>query len=343
MLYNSNKMISSNKFKCLVCGYESNRKYNLKVHTDNKSACEKRLKRLNNETKGQNATLMEQNATLERQNATLEGQNATLEGQNATFQSKNEFNCNLCNKKLSCLKSLNRHLKICKGVHSLQCPICKKIFSNSGSKSRHMKNVKCEVVLTEEQQRIKELEEQLKEKDKQLEEERAKPTTVINNNNNNTYNYFNPNINYNNYDNLRMDHITNEDIKRIFDNCRMKYPELSEDITRLILSIKENQCIFLPEGQKSNTCIVHKDGKEQRKPAMHVLMNMGSQVGMFIRNSNAIERRRGDISYGIFWGDNRNACGLDRIAVDEMSIVDKEIVQRNKNVVMDTCMMSENV
>ena len=54
--------------------------------------------------------------------------------------------CEKCNKKLSCFKSLNRHLKICKGVNSLQCPTCKKTFSNSGAKSRHIKNVKCEPV-----------------------------------------------------------------------------------------------------------------------------------------------------------------------------------------------------
>ena len=331
-------MISSNKFKCLVCGYESNRKYNLKVHTDNKSACEKRLRK--NADKKVNPNDKKVNPGDKKVNPEVNPGDKKVNPDN-----KIQNSCKNCNQIFSHKSYLMKHEKNCSGLSSLQCPTCKKTFASKQSKYKHIKNVKCEYVEIKDEKDIliEELKEELKEKDKQLEEERAKPTTVINNNNNNTYNYFNPNVNYNNYDNLRMDHITNEDIKRIFDNCRMKYPELSEDITRLILSIKENQCIFLPEGQKSNTCIVHKDGKEQRKPAMHVLMNMGSQVGMFIRNSNAIERRRGDISYGIFWGDNRNACGLDRIAVDEMSIVDKEIVQRNKNVVMDTCMMSENV
>ena len=54
--------------------------------------------------------------------------------------------CEKCNKKLSCFKSLNRHLKICKGVNSLQCPTCKKTFTTREGKYKHMKNVKCEPV-----------------------------------------------------------------------------------------------------------------------------------------------------------------------------------------------------
>ena len=325
------------KWKCHRCCYETDKKQNFEKHINRQNACDKRLKRTSGE---KNVNPNDKNVNPGEKNVNPNDKNVNPGEKNVNPNNKSINNCKYCNKDFSSKSYLMKHEKKCNGLNSLQCPTCKKTFTSREGKYKHMKNVKCVVVLTEEQQRIKELEEQLKEKDKQLEEERAKPTTVINNNTtNNTYNYFNPNINYNNYDNLSMDHITKDDIKRMFDNCRMKYPELSEDLTRLILSIKENQCIFLPEGQKSNTCIVHKDGKEQRKPAVHVLMNLGSQVGMLIRNSNAIEKKRGDLQYAIFWGDNRNACGLDRIAVDEMSIVDKEIVQRNKNVVMDTCVM----
>jgi hypothetical protein len=117
----------------------------------------------------------------------------------------------------------------------------------------------------------------------------------------------------------------------------MQYPELSEDLTRLILSLKENQSIYLPEGQKSNTCTVMKDGLEMRKPLIRVLMNLGMQTAMFIRNSNVIERDRKNYVNNQFWADNRNACGLHISGVDEMTDSDKEIVQRNKNVVLDMC------
>jgi hypothetical protein len=335
------------KWICKKCGYETNKKQNYDTHIGRQAACEKRIKRLSNETDGQNATLMGQNPTLVGQNATLVGQNATLMGQNATLQSMNELNCSACNKKLSCFKSLNRHLKICKGVNSLQCPTCKKTFSNSGAKSRHMKNVKCEPVLTEDQQRIKELEEELKEKekleeelkekDKQLEEARARPTTIYNTTNNNNNNYFDHSINHNNYDNLNVDHITKEDIKRLFDKCRMQYPELSEDLTRMILRPKENQCIYLPEGQKSNTCAVIKDGVEMRKPLIRVLNDLGVQTATLIRDSNVIVRNKKDVVNNQFWADNRNACGLNISDIEYMTDNDKEIAQRNKNVVLDMC------
>ena len=205
-----------------------------------------------------------------------------------------------------------------------------------------MKNVKCELVLTEDQQRIKELEEELKEKEKleeklkekekQLEEAISRPTTIYNTTNNN---YFDHSINYNNYDNLNVEHITKEDIKRLFNKCRMQYPELSEDLTRMILGPKENQCIYLPEGQKSNTCAVIKDGIEMRKPLIRVLMDLGVQTAMLIRDSNVIERNKKDVVNNQFWADNRNACGLNISDIEYMTDNDKEIVQRNKNIVLD--------
>ena len=175
----------------------------------------------------------------------------------------------------------------------------------------------------------------MKEKDKQLEEARARPTTVYNTTNNN--NYFDHSINYNNYDNLSLEHIRTEDIKHLYDNCRMQYPELSEDLTRMILSPKENQCIYLPEGQKSNTCAVIKDGTEMRKPLIRVLMDLGVQAAMLIRDSNVIDRNKKDIVNNQFWADNCNACGLNISDIDYMTDTDKEIVQRNKNIVLDMC------
>tara|TARA_Y100000389_G_scaffold131_1_gene96 strand:- start:866 stop:1564 length:699 start_codon:yes stop_codon:yes gene_type:complete len=224
-----------------------------------------------------------------------------------------------------------KHEKTCNGLNSLQCPTCKKMFGSKQSKYKHMKNVKCELVLTEDKQRIKELEEELKEKDNQLEEARARPTTVYNT----TNNYFDHSIKYNNYDNLNLEHITKEDIKRLFDKCRMQYPELSEDLTRMILRPKENQCIYLPEGQKSNTCAVIKDGIEMRKPLIRVLNDLGAQTATLIRDSNVIQRNKKDVVNNQFWADNRNACGLNISDIEYMTDTDKEIVQRNKNIVLD--------
>ena len=64
------------------------------------------------------------------------------ESQNATNEDK-KFQCVSCEKVLRNQYNLNRHEKICKGVHILQCPICLKTFADRSSKSHHIKKVDC--------------------------------------------------------------------------------------------------------------------------------------------------------------------------------------------------------
>ena len=318
-------MVSNKAFVCETCGYSTNRKYNLELHKRSPNTCEKRLKKPHESVPCQKVNAISQNVNVECQMVNV--------------NNKNQHICNSCNKILANKRNLERHRKTCKGIDSLQCPKCKKIFSSKEGKYQHMKNVKCELVLTEDQQRIKKLEEELEnEKERRIQAENKNNTTVNNYNiTNNNNNYFDHSINHNNYDNLNVDHITKEDIKRLFNNCRMQYPELSEDLTRMILGIKENQCIFLPEGQKSNTCAVIKDGVEMRKPLIRVLMDLGVQTATLIRDSNVIVRNKKDVVNNQFWADNRNACGLNISDIEYMTDNDKEIVQRNKNIVLDLC------
>ena len=351
-------MVSNRTFVCETCGYSSNRKYNLELHQRSPNTCEKRLKKLNNELGDKKVNLNDKkvnpcdNKVNPKVNPCDNKVNPKVNpcdnkvNPKVNPDDKSLNNCKYCNQTFSSKSYLIKHEKKCNGLNSLQCPICKKMFGSKQSKYKHMKNVKCEHVLSEEQQRIKELEdeleeerekleeerEKLKEKDKQLEEARSRPTTVYNTTNNT---YFDHSINYNNYDNLNVEHITKEDIKRLFNKCRMQYPELSEDLTRMILRPKENQCIYLPEGQKSNTCAVIKDGIEMRKPLIRVLMDLGVQTATLIRDSNVIVRNKKDIVNNQFWADNRNACGLNISDIEYMTDNDKEIVQRNKNIVLD--------
>ena len=325
------------RWKCINCGYGTNKKQNYEKHISRPTACEKRLKRNGQIVNGQNVNA-DVNVGCQNVNADV---NVGCQNVNASIEHINY--CKKCNKILSSKRNLDRHVKNCNGINPLQCSICKVYFTTRQGKYQHMKNVKCELILTEEQQKIKYLEEILEQKEQQLEEEKHKrkeaedsKSTINNYITNNTNNYFDNSINYNNYDQLSMEHITNDDIKRLFDNCKMQYPELSEDLTRMILSLKENQSIFV-SCEKSNTCAVMKDGLEMRKPLIRVLMNLGMQTAMFIRNSNVIERDRKNYENNQFWADNRNACGLHISGVDEMTDSDKEIVQRNKNVVLDMC------
>ena len=349
-------MVSNKSFVCETCGYSSNRKYNLELHQRSPNACEKRLKRLSNETarnnvgdKGKNVGDKGNNVGENGNNVGGNENNVGDKGNNVgdCINDKNTTNitsnsCKKCKKSFSTYKYLLKHEEKCKGItNPLQCPTCKKVFSSRFTKYEHMKNVKCEfveikdekdILIEELEEVLKEKDKQLEEKDKQLEEARTRPTTVYNTTNNN---YFDHSINYNNYDNLNLEHITKEDIKRLFNKCRMQYPELSEDLTRMILRPKENQCIYLPEGQKSNTCAVIKDGIEMRKPLIRVLMDLGVQTATLIRDSNVIVRNKKDIVNNQFWADNRNACGLNISDIEYMTDNDKEIVQRNKNIVLD--------
>ena len=333
-------MVSNKSFICETCGYSTNRKYNLELHQRSPNACEKRLKRHDKNTDGQSVKHMKQFVNTGGQSVKHMKQSVNTDGQIVIINNKDIFDCKRCNKVLSCKKSLVRHEKVCKGVDSLQCPTCKMFFNTRQSKHQHIKAGKCIPFKDEKDSRIEELERQLEESEaKRIEAENKSKTTVnyniTNNNNNNNNNYFDHSINYNNYDNLSVDHITKDDIKRLFDNCRMQYPELSEDVTRMILKPKENQCIYLPEGQKSNTCAVIKDGVEMRKPLIRVLMDLAVQAGVLIRDSNVIKRNKKDVINNQFWADNRNACGLNISDIEYMTDNDKEIVQRNKNIVLD--------
>ena len=340
------------RYSCKHCGYKTNRKWSFEDHCSRPSACEKRLKRDEKKSAQQNIYNIQQNVSHPQQNIYNIQQNVSRAQQNVSFNKQNisssinqvSFSCKYCSKVLSTKQRLDSHEKACNGLNPLQCPTCKVFLPNAVAKSRHIKKGNCELVLTEEQQKIKDLEEQLEQKEQALEESEIKRKeaenkcgTTVNNYNitNNTNNYFDHSINYNNYDNLNLDHITKEDIKRLFNNCRMQYPELSEDLTRMILGPKENQCIYLPEGQKSNTCAVIKDGVEMRKPLIRVLMDLGVQTATLIRDSNVIVRNKKDVVNNQFWADNRNACGLNISDIEYMTENDKEIVQRNKNIVLD--------
>tara|TARA_B110000027_G_scaffold120168_1_gene133403 strand:+ start:122 stop:1120 length:999 start_codon:yes stop_codon:yes gene_type:complete len=327
-------MVSNKSFLCETCGYSTNRKYNLELHQCSPNACEKRLRRHDKNTDRQNVKHMRQNVNTDGQNVKHMRQNVNTDGQNVNINNKEVFDCKICNKILSCRRSLVRHEKLCKGIDSLQCPTCKMFFNTRQSKHQHIKARKCIPCKDEKDSRIEELERQLEE-EKQKRKEAEDSKSTINNITNNIY--FDHSINYNNYDNLNVDHITKEDIKRLFNKCRMQYPELSEDLTRMILGPKENQCIYLPGGQKSNTCAVMKDGVEMRKPAIRVLMDLGVQTATLIRDSNVIDKNKKDIVNNQFWADNRNACGLNISDIDYMTDTDKEIVQRNKNIVLDMC------
>jgi hypothetical protein len=332
------------KWICKTCGYETNKKQNYEKHVSRIAACKKRLSK-NSNVENSHPCVENSRFCVENSRFCVENSHPCVESlqrQNDNDKStcfKSKYVCIKCDKQLSSKRNLENHIKICKGsIDVLQCHICLEMFNSSSAKSRHIKVGKCIPCKDEKDKLIEELKQQLEESEaKRIEAENKSKTTVNYNITNNNNYYFDHSINHNNYDNLSVDHITKDDIKRLFNNCRMQYPELSEDLTRMILSPKENQCIYLPEGQKSNTCAVMKDGIEMRKPLIRVLMDLGVQTAMLIRDSNVIERNKKDVVNNQFWADNCNACGLNISDMEYMTDTDKELVQRNKNVVLDMC------
>ena len=54
-------MISSKRFQCTVCCYETDRKYNLHLHTSSPNACDKRFKRTSHKADEQTIDVVERN------------------------------------------------------------------------------------------------------------------------------------------------------------------------------------------------------------------------------------------------------------------------------------------
>ena len=128
------------KFECPFCEYTSNRKYNLQSHMNRKHIG---MNDLNTGESNPNTTLSVPNTTLDVPNTTLDVPNTTLDVPNTTINTK--FSCVDCKRSFSNASNLQKHAKICKGIvtNPLQCETCLKVFSSSGAKSRHKKNVKC--------------------------------------------------------------------------------------------------------------------------------------------------------------------------------------------------------
>ena len=130
------------KYKCTCCEYESLKKYNLYRHMVTKHI----------DSTQQNSHLLQQNSQISQQNSQISQQNSQNPQQNSqnpqqNSQIINETNndniCSKCNKKLASKQSLNRHIKICKGVKNpYTCHLCNKEFAHYNSKYKHLKKCK---------------------------------------------------------------------------------------------------------------------------------------------------------------------------------------------------------
>jgi hypothetical protein len=107
---------------CKICGYETNRRFNLLRHHTTRAKC-----------KNEDEDAVVTNDKIQ------DGQNTYVFGQNTYAPLK----CSKCSKVLKSKKRLKEHEAKCDGFDKKQCNICLKVFSSREGKYQHQKNVQC--------------------------------------------------------------------------------------------------------------------------------------------------------------------------------------------------------
>ena len=79
-------------------------------------------------------------------NEAIESLNVDIACVNNEENVDSKYQCHKCKSVLCSNQSLDRHMKLCQGVNSLQCPKCCKEFNTAQGKYKHIKHVKCEII-----------------------------------------------------------------------------------------------------------------------------------------------------------------------------------------------------
>ena len=258
---------------CEICGYETKRKWSFDYHNNRVNKCKPKSESHIDRNIDRNSEVSEISA--------LKGEECKL-----CIEVDVPNTCIKCQKRLSSKSALTKHSKNCKGVKTIHCPICLKIFASKESKYQHKKNVKCKPPI-DVPETVQEENERLKKEAKLMSEEietlKLRPTTINNTTNNNTDNSTNINvIQYNNYDKPYTDHITNTVMKGIFETSQ-RDPALilNETVRRIYKNDKHPENNVIKMGEKTALSKVFKDGKEIWLPMDGVIQTVLSNTGEF--------------------------------------------------------------
>ena len=125
--------MSSKKYNCSLCLYNTEIKFNFNRHM--------MLKHTNNDIKKVDNDIKKVDNDIKKVD------NNIKKVDNDIKKVDDDKECIKCGKILSSKKYLNKHLIICKGVSNpLECHLCHKILANRGSKSHHLKICKGKLI-----------------------------------------------------------------------------------------------------------------------------------------------------------------------------------------------------
>jgi hypothetical protein len=277
-------MVTQNNWCCSLCGYTTNRKYNLQRHTISL-----------------HGSLLDENA----QKPESVAQKPEPAAQKPESPLTKVFKCQSCFKVFQRNYHLQRHIPNCKQVqHPYECIMCHRVCASADALSHHRKVCKTIVVAEPET------------KDGGTHEQ---PTTVTNiqtqNNTNahtinqNTINIINfPQDGDTNFAFLK-DHIQSSHLESMFNRVR---PDIGfRKYAHAILERKENRMIY-KNNPNTRYCKIHRDGNwdhELDKEAFPVLTNhlsIGALEDVHAHREKLVRRTRIDVARILKYLDDVN-------------------------------------
>ena len=237
--------------KCLLCAYMSDKISNYKRHMTAKHSVEK--------------TQCQEILPLSQEILPVDAGNPTIEN-NTCFDKKK---CDKCYKLLASQKTLQAHIKLCKGISNpFECTKCHIILANSGSKSRHIKICKGLPLI--------------------IPDNVATTTSQVayTINNNTVNNITNPNYNiniitYNNENILfNSEGICTKDLKNIFNGANKQMIEAIVQYGNKLLEQPENRCVRKKHITSSYCETYAGDGKWETRPDTNVINRFSQDIAI---------------------------------------------------------------
>jgi hypothetical protein len=312
-------------FKCPKCNYITEKNSNMKRH---------RIKIHNyQDTENIDKSLNVKNTEQNVKN-------------NEEIVETDKFKCDMCDKQLSCKKTLNNHTKTCKGVKSaLECHNCHEIFASRQSKAYHLKKCTSQTLILSLPQETPTTESVSTPKICHINNSMVNTGNINSNNNTNIIIAFKPE----NGDMIEFitKHITNPELKEIIaplSNGSKCSSEMVETYTRHLLTNPENRCIEKTNMRSTHSKVHVGNNKWQTKHdkdaipyyASSVANNMDLTIKERLSDDKTLVDRRTlkSIEKFLDYMSDKGYCN-DKALEKEMQQEFQEITQRLKAAIYD--------